>query len=53
MSTLYLCRGTDERLIHRIKFDGKLFEKVERVHGLGGADAPFDDVEKLAPVNPI
>ena len=36
MVTFYLGCGADQRLVDRIKFDRKLFEKVKRFGGLGG-----------------
>jgi hypothetical protein len=51
--TFYLGCGADQRLVDRIKVDRKLFEEMKRIGCLGGADTSFDNIEKLAPVNPI
>ena len=53
MFTLYLGCGPDQQLVDRIKFDWKLFEQVERICCLASADTSFDDIEKLAPIDPI
>ena len=46
-------RGLHQSLIHREKLNGKLFEKAKRIPCFGGADASLDDIEKLAPIDPV
>jgi hypothetical protein len=45
--------GSDQWLVYREELNGKLFEKMDCVHRLGGADASPDDVVELAPVDPV
>lgn len=53
MLALNLCRLSHEWQIHRDQVDGQLFQEMESFSGSGSADLAFDDVEELAPVDPI
>ena len=39
--------GSDQWLVYREEFDGKLFKEMECVHRLGGANASLNDVVEL------
>lgn len=53
MFALNFRRGSDERLVDRVKLDRKLFKQAKRVQRFGEPGAALDDVEKFSPIDPI
>ena len=48
-----LRRLSHQRQIYRHQFDGQLFQEMKRFCRPNRADLPLDDVEELAPMDPV